>query len=116
MISQRESMNLLLDSICKFEGDNYHLYTLLAAYDTETMLYLMASTTNEKVKRLISKYFARLKGTRIELRGKDLVDMGFKPGPIFKEILQRLLEARLNNIVKTKEDEINFVKYTFKSP
>ena len=116
MICQRESMNLLLDSICKFEGDNYHLYTLLAAYDTETMLYLMASTTSEKVKRLISKYFARLKGTRIELRGKDLVNMGFKPGPIFKEILQRLLEARLNNIVKTKEDEINFVKYTFKSP
>jgi tRNA nucleotidyltransferase (CCA-adding enzyme) len=113
MISQREKANSLLDSLYKFNGDNYHLYTLLLPYDTETLLYLMAKANNVKVKQVISSYFAKLKGTRIQIRGEDLLGMGFQPGPIFKEIFDRLLEARLNNLIKTKEDEIKFVENTF---
>ena len=116
MVSQRQSINVLLDSLYKFDGDNYHLYTLLITYDTETMLYLMAKTGNEKIKRLISNYFTKLKGTKVQLSGKDLLKMGFKPGPIYKEIFTRLLEARLNNHIKTREDEVRFVEHTFQCP
>jgi tRNA nucleotidyltransferase (CCA-adding enzyme) len=86
---------------------------LLAPYDTEALLYLMAKTGSEKVRRLISSYFTNLKGTEIQLKGKDLLKMGFSPGPFFKEIFDRLLEARLNDLVKTKEDEVRFVGETF---
>ncbi|MEA2038408.1 MAG: CBS domain-containing protein [Thermodesulfobacteriota bacterium] len=110
MISQRERENEIMDALHKFDGDNYHLYTLLVAYDTELLLYLMAKTNSEKVKRLISNFFTRLKGTMIQLSGKDLSIMGFKPGPFFKKIFDSVLEARLNNLVKTKEDEIRYVK------
>jgi len=113
MISQMISSNDLLDILYKFDGDNYHLYTLLHPYDTETLLYLMAKTGNEKTRRLISSYFTSLKGTEIQLRGKDLLKMGFSPGPFFKEIFDRLLEARLNDLVKTKEDEVRFVEEAF---
>ncbi|MBK5100765.1 MAG: CCA tRNA nucleotidyltransferase, partial [Desulfobacteraceae bacterium] len=116
MVSQRQSINVLLDSLYKFDGDNYHLYTLLITYDTETMLYLMAKTGNEKIKRLISNYFTKLKGTKVQLSGEDLLKMGFKPGPIYKEIFTRLLEARLNNHIKTREDEVRFVEHTFQCP
>jgi tRNA nucleotidyltransferase (CCA-adding enzyme) len=54
-----------------------------------------------------------LKGTKIQLKGKDLISMGIKPGPIFKKIFEGLLELRLNNHVKTKEDEVSFVEETF---
>ncbi|HBF42676.1 MAG TPA: polya polymerase [Desulfobacteraceae bacterium] len=113
MISQRKNMSRLLDSLYKFNGENYQLYTLLAHYDTESLLFIMAKTNNEKMKRLISIYFTQLKGTKIQLKGKDLLLMGFKAGPIFKKIFDRLLEARLNGLVKTKDDEIRFVKSTF---
>ena len=116
MVSQRQSINVLLDSLYKFDGDNYHLYTLLITYDTETMLYLMAKTGNEKIKRLISNYFTKLKGTKVQLSGEDLLKIGFKPGPIYKEIFTRLLEARLNNHIKTREDEVRFVEHTFQCP
>jgi tRNA nucleotidyltransferase (CCA-adding enzyme) len=36
--------------------------------------------------------------------------MGFQPGPLYKRILDALLEARLNNQVNSKEDELLFVK------
>ena len=113
MISQRGGVSELANDLYKFDGDNYQLYTLLAPYDTETLLYVMAKAGSEKTKRHISIYFTKLKGTKIQIRGKDLVKMGLQPGPIFKEIFDRLLEARLNKQIKSKEDEVRFVEKAF---
>jgi len=44
------------------------------------------------------------------LNGTDLKVLGLKPGPIYRKILDRLLEARLNGEVKTKADERKLVK------
>lgn len=109
----RKDGNHPLDALYKFEGTNYQLYTLLLPYDTETLLYLMATSRSEKIKRLISFYFTKLKGAKILMDGKGLMEMGLTPGPIFKEVFDSLLEARLNNLTKTKEDEISFVRHTF---
>jgi poly(A) polymerase len=37
------------------------------------------------------------------LRGRDLIDMGFKPGPIFKEILDYIYDAQLDGEIDTTE-------------
>jgi tRNA nucleotidyltransferase (CCA-adding enzyme) len=39
------------------------------------------------------------------LTGADLKAMGLKPGPQFRQILDRLLDARLNGEVHTEQDE-----------
>jgi tRNA nucleotidyltransferase (CCA-adding enzyme) len=93
--------------------DNYDLYTLLNHYDTEILLFLMAKTRSEKVKRRISRFFTKLRGTRIILKGADLKDMGFKPGPLYRDIFESLLKARLNNVISTKEEEVEFAKEMF---
>ncbi|MBW2104211.1 MAG: CCA tRNA nucleotidyltransferase, partial [Deltaproteobacteria bacterium] len=113
LMDQRKSEELLLTRLFRFNGDNYHLYTLLAPYDTEMLLYVMAKAGNEKVKRLISRYFTRLRDTRVLLTGKDLIAMGYEPGPHFSRIFERLLEARLNNQVRTKAGEKRFVRRNF---
>lgn len=113
MIFQRESMMKIQNGFYKFSNDNYQIYTLLSPYDTETLLYMMARTNSEKAKRLISSYFTKLKGTKILLKGRDLSNMGFQPGPVYREIFDRVLEARLNNLIKTKEDEVRFVEEHF---
>ena len=103
----------ILDHLFRFEGRHYELYSLLDKYDTEILLFFMAKTHNDKIKRLISLYFTKLKGTAILLHGKDLIELGFQPGPVFKEMLEKVLEARLNGVVKTREDEIAFVREHF---
>jgi tRNA nucleotidyltransferase (CCA-adding enzyme) len=103
----------LLEALFKFDGTNSQLHTLLLPFDTETLLYLMARAGNEKMKRLISFYFTRLKGTTTLIGGKDLLRMGLPAGPVFKKIFDSLLEARLNNLTKTRDDEIRFVKDTY---
>jgi tRNA nucleotidyltransferase (CCA-adding enzyme) len=36
--------------------------------------------------------------------------MGLKPGPIYRQILQAVLDARLDGKLKTKNDEISFAR------
>jgi tRNA nucleotidyltransferase (CCA-adding enzyme) len=114
MITQRLGVGAVLDQLYKFqEKSNYALYKLLSQYDTEILLYMMARANNRTIKRLVSHYFTKLKGIRRLLKGKDLKAMGFPPGPLFKEVLEALLEARLNNEVATREDETAFAVARF---
>jgi tRNA nucleotidyltransferase (CCA-adding enzyme) len=50
---------------------------------------------------------------RPELCGEDLKELGFEPGPRFKEILERLLAARLDGEVSDREEEMALVKREF---
>ncbi|MBL7224545.1 MAG: CBS domain-containing protein [Desulfobacteraceae bacterium] len=113
MALQRKSGDRLLNSLFKFDGTNYQLYTLLLPYDTETLLYLMARAKTEKMRRLISFFFTKLKGKKALVDGKELLQIGLKSGPVFREVFDSLLEARLNNLTKTRDDEIRFVKNKF---
>ena len=114
LITQRLGVGAVLDQLYKFqEKSNYALYKLLSQYDTEILLYMMSRANNRTIKRLVSHYFTKLKGTRRLLKGKDLKAMGFPPGPLFKEVLEALLEARLNNEVATREDEAAFAVARF---
>jgi tRNA nucleotidyltransferase (CCA-adding enzyme) len=36
--------------------------------------------------------------------------MGLEPGPIYREILEAVLDAKLNGQIKTRNDELDFVK------
>jgi len=114
MITQILNLYHIVDSLIRIKrDDNFGIYTLLSQYDTEILLFMMAKANNEKIKKIISNYFTRLKGKKLYLKGKDLKDMGFKPGPLYKEIFTRLLEASLNGKVGTREEEIEFVKERF---
>jgi tRNA nucleotidyltransferase (CCA-adding enzyme) len=89
---------------------NSTLYKQLSSLNTELILYMMAATKHDGVKRSISRYFTRLRQAKIMVRGKDLIKMGLEPGPIYKEILQAVLDAKLNGRVKSRNDELNFVR------
>ncbi|HID29588.1 MAG TPA: CCA tRNA nucleotidyltransferase, partial [Desulfobacterales bacterium] len=89
---------------------NSDLYRKLRPFHIETLLYIMANTTRNSVKRAISSYVTRLRSTQTLLSGKYLKETGFKPGPIYREILDRLLDARLNGEVETLLDEVEFVR------
>lgn len=42
--------------------------------------------------------------------GKDLIDLGFKPGPGFSNILEEIREAQLNGKISTKEEGVKLAK------
>ena len=71
---------------------------------------MMASTAREDVTRAISQFITGLRYVTVALRGEDLKNMGLKPGPIFRDILRAVLNAKLNGRLITKKDEIQFVR------
>jgi tRNA nucleotidyltransferase (CCA-adding enzyme) len=97
------------------DKDTYSIYKILTPLPPEILLWSMARARNERIKKYISTFFTKLKGTEVQMTGKDLITMGFKPGPLFREIFEDILAAKLRGEVFTKEDEIEFVKRKFRS-
>ena len=50
------------------------------------------------------------------LTGDDLAAMGFKPGPLFKKILETVEEAQLDGRIQDREGAIELVEATFSRP
>ena len=79
----------------------------------EMLLFMLASTRQEDVRRSISHYVTHLREVEPELSGKDLEALGLPPGPIYRKVLETLLAARLDGRVETREDEIELVRRRF---
>ncbi len=89
------------------------IYELFEPLSTEVKLFMMAKTTRKETKQWISLFFTTLRGLKPLLKGKDLIRLGVRPGPIMKEILADLLRARLDRRIKTRDDEVDYVKRTY---
>jgi tRNA nucleotidyltransferase (CCA-adding enzyme) len=81
------------------------IYRLLSGLSDEVLLSLMAKSKGDSVKRQVSAFLTTHQQVKPILTGADLKAMGLKPGPKFKQILDRLLDARLNGEVKTAAEE-----------
>jgi tRNA nucleotidyltransferase (CCA-adding enzyme) len=90
---------------------NSVLYQRLSGFRAELILYMMAATRQEKIKKSISHFSTRLRRVTISLKGRDLKKMGLEPGPIFREILQATFDAKLNGKLKTRNDELDFARH-----
>jgi len=97
------------------DQDNYSTYKILSPLPTEILLCSMAKARDERGKKWISTFFTKLRGAEVCLKGRDLIAMGFKPGPLFREIFEEILAAKLQGEVLTREDEIKFVTRKFRS-
>lgn len=89
---------------------NSALYRRLCDFRTELILYMMAATRSTPVKKAISNYYNILRKTKPIIGGQDLMAMGLTPGPLFSQILEALLDAKLNGRVETRDDEVQWVQ------
>jgi tRNA nucleotidyltransferase (CCA-adding enzyme) len=85
------------------------IYQLLAPIGTEALLVMMAKAKRETARKYISLYLTHLRDAKVSLSGDDLKKAGISPGPVFKKLLSQLLDAKLDGIVKTRDEEIAFV-------
>lgn len=89
---------------------NSALYRQLHEFRTELILYMMAVTRRRTIKKNISIYYNQLKDIEPTIGGRELLDAGLKPGPVFRHILDALLDAKLNGDIETRQEELEFVQ------
>lgn len=84
------------------------LYWVLIHFKTEYILYMMALAKTEKIRKAISNFYTHQRSIQPLIKGRDLLHIGLKPGPLFSTMLNRILNAKLDGKLKTKKEEIKF--------
>jgi tRNA nucleotidyltransferase (CCA-adding enzyme) len=109
--SARELSNRLYRQLSKRPAPTpAEIYRLLTGVADEALVFLMAKSRSEAVKREVSAFLTTYQHVKPSLTGDDLKAMGLRPGPLFRTILDRLLDARLNKEVKSADDERRLVE------
>jgi len=85
-------------------------YRLFAGLPDEGLILLAAKHGSKEVRPLLSAYLTTYQHVKPSLTGTDLKKMGLKPGPLYRKILDRLLDARLNGEGKSEADERELAK------
>jgi tRNA nucleotidyltransferase (CCA-adding enzyme) len=75
---------------------------------------MMALAKDEEIKKAISNFYTHQRNIRPYIRGRDLVKIGVKPGPVFTRILNQVLNAKLDGRLKTKREELQFAEQVAK--
>ncbi len=86
------------------------VYHLLDGYSPQALTANLLAGDSPQASGHIRKYLDKLRYTKPKLTGNDLMKLGMAPGPQLKELLNRLLDARLDGKVATKDDEERMVK------
>lgn len=85
------------------------IYRACAGVNEETLLFAMARTSDPLKKKAMSRYHTKLAAVRITVTGSDLKAMGIPPGPLYRRLLDGLLDARLDKEVLSRDDELKWV-------
>lgn len=86
------------------------LYELLRGTPQETLLYMMAKADREEAQKGISLYLSHLQDTKLSITGRDIAQLGIKPGPLYGRVMEKTLKAKLDGLVKTREEEMEYIK------
>ncbi len=114
LLEQKERAD---NAINQLSRDNHRKNSeIVASFEEVTiegLLYIMAIARKNHVKKAVSLYVTSLRHIEAPLSGKDLMEMGYKPGPRFKKILMYLKNLRLDNLDMEPEEATELVKKKF---
>lgn len=68
--------------------------------------YLTDNASRKRFRQVLTAIYY----DRPSINGKDLRNMGYKPGPAFKRALDAVWQARLDGLVRTREEELIYVR------
>lgn len=95
-----EAEGLAPSSICR----------ILDGYSPAAIMTCAVATESDRIGERLQAYAGRWRHVRTSLDGRALQDMGIAPGPKVGDMLSRLREAKLDGLVKTREDEVRMVE------
>ncbi|MBU1870279.1 MAG: hypothetical protein KJ818_07410, partial [Candidatus Omnitrophica bacterium] len=107
-----------LKFVSKLRKKNFRpsdIFTLLEPLSYETILMLKAKHKNILIQKRIEDFFEIYNGMKIYISGKDLRMLGIAPGPFYKNIFTKVLKAKLDGVVNTREEELELIRKILKN-
>ena len=88
------------------------IYTTLHPY-SQLSLILLAVKTSRSNRKIIWQYLTKLSKVQPILNGNDLKSLGYKPSPVYKQMLEDLLTATLDNTITNRAEAEEFIKHKY---
>lgn len=98
--------NRLIRQLCRDKIKPSKIFKILQPLSYETVIFVKAKYKNRYIKRHMENFLKIYNTIRLGISGKDLLRLGIAPGPHYQKILYKVLNAKLNGLVKTKEEEL----------
>lgn len=89
------------------------VYRFLSPLSNE-YIFAVGALLSQKDDYLIKDYFTKYKNMKLIINGNDLKKLGYKPSKHFGEVLEKLLDLKLDGYITSKEDELNWAKKLFR--
>ena len=90
------------------------IYQLLRAYQDRALI-IFAARGNKELRRLVWRYLTELSQANSPLDGNDLKTLGFKPGPLYKQILDDVFAATLDGKIGDEPTAERYVREKYNS-
>lgn len=91
------------------------IYQLLEPLSYETILLIKVKANNGWVDEYIEDFFEIYNGMRIFITGHDLHKMQLTPGPHYQKIFTKVLHAKLEGLVRTRNQELTLIRKLIKT-
>lgn len=87
------------------KNDNYEIFEFYRNKDELSIIIYYILTDDFSVQ----VYLRDLKEIKLLINGEDLIKLGLKPSAQFNEIFKKVLKKKLNDGLKSKEEELEFL-------
>ncbi|HEY9821984.1 MAG TPA: CCA tRNA nucleotidyltransferase, partial [Candidatus Sericytochromatia bacterium] len=94
---------------------NSEIVQLLRQYKLPTLV-LLAVRSSRPIRRKLWQYFNTLADVQAPLNGNDLKQLGYKPSPQYRQILDALLAATLDRVIRDQADAMAFLAEHYPLP
>lgn len=105
-----EADRIALDMLRRPYMKPSEIYWLLNDLENEGLLYLMSIARKKQIQKAVSHYVTRLDAEQPMITGKDLQVLGYKPGPMFRTMLNHVIESQLNGAIETRDQALEFIQ------
>ncbi len=102
---QANQLGSTLHALAKPELSPSDIYHLLWPYPDEVIFICWLVSEDDLTRQRLGLYHKELACVEPLIDGEELKKMGFPPGPLYREILDALRDARLDGKIKTLNEE-----------
>lgn len=103
-------LHTLKGKIGRFPNSPSGVYRFANELPKELIVFIMETTPNSSIRESLQRYLLEYRFVKLEVDGHDLKRLGIEEGPIYKEILNKTLDAKLDRGLQSKEEELNFIR------
>jgi tRNA nucleotidyltransferase/poly(A) polymerase len=112
-INNDSNMNITAESSANFKS---RLYSALKPFNLYSIIFFIMRYNNKsdsalnRIVQYLKIYLFEIINVKSDISGEDLKKLGFKEGPEIGKILNRLKLLKIDGIIKSKEEEIEYIK------